>query len=669
MKISNAELDWREDDLPYSRRFEDVYYSRDDAAGESLHVFINANRLAERFGQLAPNALFVMGELGFGSGLNFLQVLALWRKRAPETARLQYLGFEQYPLTRRDLERLTLRWPDLQDASNLLLGHYPDHSAGCHRLPLTETVVLDLHYGDATSRLRAVTNDLTAKVQCWFLDGFTPTRNPALWDPGLFRLLASCSQAGCSLSSYSVAGQVRAALTEAGFAVEKRPGFGRKRHMLAGTQAKAGTDLRFSRADTPWLQQPPARKRSGHAIVIGAGLAGCSTAYSLACRGWRVSVCEAEADPASGASGIHPLALRCRLFRAESAAAQFFLHAFLFAARQFRALLDDSDWHDTGVLQLSSAQNRANEVPLETLLALYDSAICQRVNRAQATALVGADLHDGGLLLPLAGWLEPARLCQAYLAHPAIHLYAQTPVTALRPTTSGDETVWSVVGLDGREPCAEADAVVLANSHAAASFEQSNFLPLHRVRGQTTAIPVTPGSAALKRVISGERTVFPANQGLHTIAASYSDNNASRDPDPGDDNSNQDLAARLFVSPDLLAAGKVSSRVAFRCNSADRLPVVGALADANSTRTLLGSLSRNAKARIELDAKSIESLYHPGLFVTAAHGSNGLASCPLSAEILASRISGEAVPCPDAVLDVLNPMRFLVSALKKQRAI
>jgi tRNA 5-methylaminomethyl-2-thiouridine biosynthesis bifunctional protein len=220
MKIENAKISWLESGLPYSTQFQDIYYSRDDAVAESQHVFLEANKLRQRWEQDSSIEVFHIGELGFGSGLNFLQVMKLWQGLDKRPERLHYIAFEKHPLTIEELQRIHQRWTSLVAQSAELLEQYTDHSEGCHRIPLTNGIILDVYYGDAFGQLKQRMTHACPAIQCWFLDGFSPANNIELWEEPLMHLLASCSDEGTTLSTYSVAGKVRSALKNAGFEVK-----------------------------------------------------------------------------------------------------------------------------------------------------------------------------------------------------------------------------------------------------------------------------------------------------------------------------------------------------------------------------------------------------------------------------------------------------------------
>ena len=673
MKLENALIDWLGSGLPYSSQFGDVYYSRHDELAESHHVFLAANKLEQRWQQASPGTgTFVIGELGFGGGLNFLQVWQTWRQATLRPERLHYLGFEKYPLTASALERVHDTWPELKPLCELLQHIYPDHSSGCHRLCLQDSVCLDLYYGDAYAQLQNRQWSNRPRIDAWFLDGFSPRLNPRLWELRLFRLLARSSNPGATLSTYSVAGSVRKNLRSAGFVVEKLPGFGRKRHMLCARLAE-NYSATVDAQTQPWLALPSmgpnasdSKKRT--ALVIGAGLAGCSTAYSLAQRGWQVTLCERSAELAAGASGNSQLALRCRLFKQSSPMTEYFLHCFLFAIRQFDQLVLCSDllWRKCGVLQLQNALNRRHKISDAELGALYSPGVIRPLSRVDASIIAGTALSDSAWYLPHGGWVNPLSLCRAYVSHPNICLRYSTGIASL----SYQRETWSALDPQGNPVADDATVVVIANSYRAGQFEQTAAIPLQGVRGQVTEIASTRLSDSLKLVVSGQRTVFPSHEKSHIVSASYAGDESNLNIADDENLENISLALTLFENQLVLHSNVVQARASVRCNSTDHLPVVGPVANTAVIQARFAELTNNnARRRFRSDATAttIRPLHHSGLYINTAHASNGLASCPLSAEYLASLINGENLPISAAATEALNPVRFLIRNLKKQK--
>ena len=651
-----------------------MYYSQGDERGESSYVFLEANDLTQRWQQAAGNpCAFTIAELGFGSGLNFLQTWQLWKECQQKPTRLHYLGFEKYPLARRDLEKIQRRWPELAELGQRLQSHYIDHSSGCHRLLLDDDVQLDLVFGDARSALENIANT-TGRVAAWYLDGFSPGLNPELWQTRLFTRMAELSEPGATVSTYSAAGKVRKRLQMAGFQVEKRPGFGRKRHMLVGRKsALIGVDrqdqverhLQDEPAPIPtalqgsWFTYPVSVIQRRKLVIIGAGLAGASLAFSLARRGWQVTVIDGSDSVAAGASGNSQLALRCRLFQDESPASRFFLQAYLFARTQFEQLSKANavDFQSCGVMQLHNAMNKQQGVDPFSLQRLYTEQVVTTLTQQQASAAAGVQLSDTGWHFPLGGWLDAKALCLAYLTHPNIQLQLRQTVGALE----SDGSNWLVNDQHGQK-LATAEVIVLANGYGAVDLAQAAWLPLLAVRGQSTKLAASESSRSLHTVVCGARTVFPQCDGYHTLAASYHRQDLAVDIRDPDNQRNLTRARACFNDPAYLGENIGSGQVSLRCNTPDFLPVVGMLPDAAAMGTQFAGFARNARAGID-----IPGCYYPCLYISAAHGSNGLASCPLSSEYLASLIDNEIPPLGQDIMRELNPARFLIRALKKQR--
>ena len=291
LDLTPARLELRKG-LPYSRQFEDGYHGSENVAGESEHVFLDGNDLPSRW---RTREQFCIGELGFGTGLNFALTRMRWREHRRGSQRLHYLAVEAFPFDRRDLQRLITARPEAAAGYAGLVDRWPDLVAGPHRRSWpAEGVFLTLLYGDGLAQLQ----QQVASIDAWYLDGFAPSRNPSMWNEPMLREVARLSAPRATAATFSAATQFRATLKRVGFSVEKRPGFGTKREM---TVARLTGDRRDSRLPR-WARLRAPRPRS--IIVVGAGIAGASTAYAASSRGIDVQVLESSSSVASGASGV-----------------------------------------------------------------------------------------------------------------------------------------------------------------------------------------------------------------------------------------------------------------------------------------------------------------------------------------------------------------------------
>jgi tRNA 5-methylaminomethyl-2-thiouridine biosynthesis bifunctional protein len=638
--LDQAEISWDQAGHPFASRFNDVYYSNEDGPQDKQFVFLDRNHLKSRWQRLSATTAghFTLVETGFGTGLNFLLTYKLWCESAPSTWQLHYLSIERYPLARADLRRAIRGLPgDLR--GDELLSVYPDPSVGFHRRQFADNVNLTLLYADVLQGLE----QLTCAADAWFLDGFAPRTNPDMWSEQCCSRIFELSTPGATFSTYSAAGWVRRGLQAAGFDVQKQPGFGRKRALLCGQK--------------PGRWEPAVRPHGRKVAVIGAGLAGTSCACALARRGFSVSLIERGGRVAEGATGMHQLAFYPQLAANPTWQSLYSLQAFQYTAHHLQTLSvgGSMDWQACGFLKLDTHErDRAQH---DRLRRHFDAPneIARWMNRDEATQTAGLQLTDGGFYFAKAGWADPRQLCAAQMDHPDIEVvYASEAVSLVK--TIDD---WSLMDHTG-EPLLRAPLVIIANGHLATGFDQTHPLPLSRVRGQTSLLLTNPELNGLNTILAGSATLFPAHQEIHNLAATY-------DPDD-DDLQSRNSDHRLLQEhlQEMITVDYHSSPqdalVGIRAVSRDRFPIAGAVPDWHALAAHYSPLQRNAHAFIPRFEANL-----PGLFVATAFGSHGLNQIPLCAEHLASAICGEPDPLPQAMAELISPIRFLIRDLKQQK--
>jgi tRNA 5-methylaminomethyl-2-thiouridine biosynthesis bifunctional protein len=645
----HACLTWDAAGLPRSSLFDDVYFATDGGLAETRHVFLQQNNLAERFAALPAGGQLVIGETGFGTGLNFLCAWQLFEQTAADDCRLHFVSVEKYPLTRSDLQRALALWPELAVYAQALLAQYVAVHPGFQRFSLAGgRVSLTLLIGDALEQLP----ELDAPIDAWFLDGFAPQRNPQMWCPELFAQLARLSHAGTSIGTFCSAGDVRRALNAAGFKMKRVPGIGRKWEVLKGQFIGP-----LSHSDTPWFDRPDFSPKVRHALVIGAGLAGCASAASLAARGWQVTLLERHHDVAQEASGNPQGVLYLKLSAHGTALSRLIVSGFGYTRRLLEQL-HSNDWAACGVLQL--ALNDKELSKQAQLAQAFPVDLLQPLSQAQAEQQAGIGLPAGGLFYPDGGWVHPPALCKLLSSHPQIRLLTHSEVLDLSPHPDG----WQASSQG--QPLASAPVVVLAGAADIQRFSQAAELPLKRIRGQITRVPQTAASTQLRTVVCAEGYVAPARNGEHTLGASFDFNSTELSTTSGEHASNlqllaeisTDLAARLHSAE--LDPNDLQGRAAFRCTSPDYLPIVGPLADHEEFLTQYAKLSKNATWRTDLPCPWLA-----GLYVNSGHGSRGLISAPLAGELLAAWLDNEPLPVPRAVAQACHPNRFAVRRLTR----
>ena len=655
-RLEHAELRW-DDGVASATRFDDVYFSRDDGQQETEHVFIHHNHLPQRFAAWTARRPFVVGETGLGSGLNMLCAWACFEAHAPADARLHLVSFERYPLRREDLRRMLAAWPALQEKAERLIQLWPQPVRGVHRLPLCERVTLDIHLGDVAERL----GQFEGKIDAWCLDGFAPSKNPGMWQQALYECLARASRPGATFATFTSAGDVRRGLSAAGFEWEKVPGYGRKREMVRGHISAPAEDTR--RRNTPWYI-PPQQDIPRHVAIVGAGIAGTSTAHALARRGVRVSLIDPK-PPGQEGSGNRQGAMYIKLAVETNLHSRFYLSALLYCRRLLESLDPTHTlWHDCGVLSLATTEKEARRQRAFLANHRLPDSVMRGVTPDEIHALVGTALGDElhhGLLSPLAGWVRPHRLCEALAAAPGITLYRQT-VTALTPRESGWALTYDTGGT------LTADAVVVANAWRAGQFAPLQHLPLMPIRGQVSNVPIAEGTPSPRCVVCAGGYAPPAIDNHQCFGATFR-------PNETDDRLTlEDHLHNLAELRDMLPAcaealieqgwqEKMAGKAGVRCASPDKSPFVGQAPVAEQWQRAYAGLADDAK-RFKSESPGA---YYPNLWINVAQGSRGVVSSPLCAELLASRICHEPLPLEMALVDHLQPGRRLVAGIKRSK--
>jgi len=645
VKIESAILSYAADGRLYSPGFDDVYFQPEDGVAESSYVFLQHNHLEERFKALRAGEVFRIAECGFGSGLNFLLTLDLWQRSAPEGARLYYLSFEKHPITREDLKKIHAHWPDYAALSQALLLQHPDAVKGFHRLDFGK-VQLQLGFGDIAEMLPQI----KTQIDAWYLDGFAPAKNPAMWDDEIFRHMARLSVQDSTVATFTAAGAVKRGLESAGFRVEKTRGYGKKRDMLVATFTK----------------ETPKQNTRGRAIVIGAGIAGASCAYALAARGMDVTVLEKAEMAANAASGNPIGVVYPRLTAAVSAAGDFYTHAFCHTTRLLARLEDADIWRNTSVLMLdgsdAAAAKRYDGMIKSTALP---TAMLHSVTRQQASEIAGVPLDSGGLYYPDAGLVAPQAFCAALLQAFPAQVTLRRDVAAARIVRQ--DGLWCIFDAAG-EILAEAEYLVLAAGAALSEFSETDFLPLRYVGGQISYLPENAASRKLQAVITQEGYFPPAVAGVHYTGATFEKLRAKAETHPVTERGHRKNLAMLggFLPAaffENVKAEELQGRAGIRTSVPDHLPVIGACPVAAQWQEDYAGLSYGqlTEKQIDLDAAAV----HDGLYLCGAFGSHGMTSAPLAGEMIAAQIFGDPRPVPENVAAAIHPGRFILRALKR----
>jgi tRNA 5-methylaminomethyl-2-thiouridine biosynthesis bifunctional protein len=610
-KLPSAELSWNTDNLPYSTLYDDIYYSSSGAIKESQHVFIAGNDLPERWKE---QPYFSMAELGFGAGLNFLNTWRSWDQhkkidRIEHPRFLSYIAFEAYPLSSEQLERVHTNWESFGEKARLLRSRLPQPIRGVHRILFPgEQLALTLVYGDALEYLE----QLRFKADAWLLDGFSPgqsgSETDSLWSKEILKLVGERTRLGGTFATYTVARAVRERLLEAGFELERRPGFGQKKEMLCGRKTRA----------EPF--EVPQKAHPQRVKIIGAGLAGLALALSLIERGVHVRLVDQRQAPALAASSIKGAALHPHLSSQVDLLMRFSLAGYLHSISLLNSPQFRAQFHKTGVTQLLHSLRLEN--------------VAQAVSRLGLEEI--AKLETDSIHFPAAGWCNLNQLATA--------LFEQLkPGIEWSPNTKQDKIDYDPETIQ-----------VIACGHESNDLLNRGLFSLESLRGQVDFIKLDVGQFPHK-VLCGDGYFVPMTETEGLIGSTFERNSTNCG---FSQQSSKDLFIKLSnLMPNLKIGQEMLSpgQVAFRAMPGDRLPLIGEIPDLNLfTEAYLPGFD-----------------YYPQfpmlkqLYMNTGHGARGLTSFFIAAEILSSVILDEPPAIEPDLAAALHPARFLARKIKR----
>lgn len=510
---------------PRSAQFDDVYFSVHDGAEETKHVFFDGNNLPARW---QGEERFTIAETGFGTGLNFLLTWRLFDKTAPEGAFLDFISIEKYPLSAQEIKDGLFPWAnDVSPYLDKMLTQYPIRVPGFHRMVFDGRVALTLIFDDVNEALP----EITADVDAWFLDGFTPSKNPDMWCQNVFNEMARLSHDGTTFSTFTAAGFVKRGLMAAGFDITKQKGFAQKRDMLTGVFK--GEKKRKSQNTKPSV------------LIHGAGLAGCAAAYVLKQYGFKPVLYDPNGI-AHGASGNDTGLINPRFTAFRDGVSDFYAAAFAQTVRVFSAM-DDIDYKVCGSIHLVNDEDKRKRFTRTIENWNWHPDHMKYLSAQVASEVAGIAVEHDALYLQQSGQVNPAQLCRAYAA--------------------GVEMA-DVVEVDY-------DVHILAKGAGSVEDYALKDLPIHTVRGQITKIKATPETSHMSANICYGGYISAPRDGAHTVGSTFQKWLNDSDVSVQDDEDNvSKLKQHIKISPDLEIVGH---RASLRTAARDRFPIIGAV--------------------------------------------------------------------------------------------
>lgn len=560
---------------------------------ECEHVFIDGNNLKNRFRDLSPDSNFLIGEIGFGIGLNFLITCKAWLKYTEHNQVLEFYSFDKYIFELEDFNEFISSSSELKEYSEQLIKYYPKNIEGIQKISLFDgRISLNLVIGDISDTQEYIKS--MAYIDAWFLDGFSPSKNPDLWSKELINSIGNTSYESSTISTYTSSGLVKRNLIDSGFAVRRTKGFAGKRHMLKGDA----------------LSKVSSKKGYGKKVaVIGSGITGCILSYLLAQKGIEVDLYEQSDSICAGASSHELLVTYPRLSAHDSAYGRFNLLSYVYATNFYENLKTQS-WKKTGVLILNHDEDTARRQKA-LLERRSDGKIYRHLNYAEASELSGIEVKYDGLHFKDAGYVLPNELCGFLTGSEKINVFTNSKIENL----SGDglKTTFTI-----RDEHFEYDDVCLCTGSD--SSELMNIDGFSTKRGQVSHLESIGRISRINLPICAKGYISPEVSNLHIVGSSYSDH---KHTDLTQEEHLSNLKKlQIILDEDVKVK---SGKVGLRAISKDHMPMVGK---------------------------------KDGIFLNTCHGSRASVSAPICAEIISNLITEDAPPLQSRELKALCPLRF-----------
>lgn len=600
-------------DFVFSEDFQDVYHSKNGALNQALSVFIEGNNLKSRWEKEKSN--FSICELGFGFGISFIETVKEWKKINQEQI-LHYTSIEKTPVSKEQLRdsytevfKSITTESDYKQIAEILLNQYPKNIRGFHRIFFQEhEVVLTLIFEDVEVAL----SQIYAKQDAWFLDGFSPQKNPKMWDDNIFKQIYELTAPQGTFATYSVSRLVKDNATKAGFSIEVQEGFGSKKHKLFGIKN---------------IDKANHTKKGKNIAIIGGGISGFSIALALSKRNIKCTVFEKENSHSFGASSNQSAVIMPQLSSKVDDLSEFYLHGYLYTISELKKI------HNTyplasldlnGALRIASAKKWTTV--RERFLDLGLNEIGKTLTSSEINSLCKIRQDKDGIFFFEAGSVKPKDVIESII---------KTSSSKLKVEYNHE-----IKDLNDLSNSGFSD-IIFANAYHAAFMGETSWLPVEKIKGQlfSASIKNSEDNQKPKIPICYDGYITPvANSPCHIIGASYEHNKHETEFDLQTAN---DLSQRLTKNTGLSVDQIIEGKVCFRTTSPDRLPMIG----------------RHCN-------KSGE--FYDNLYISLGHGSRGMVSCFIAGEIIADEILEQQPPIPLHLKNALSPMRYILRERKRE---
>ncbi|TKX32020.1 bifunctional tRNA (5-methylaminomethyl-2-thiouridine)(34)-methyltransferase MnmD/FAD-dependent 5-carboxymethylaminomethyl-2-thiouridine(34) oxidoreductase MnmC [Campylobacter estrildidarum] len=598
---------------PFSLDFDDFYFNSQDGIQESKYIYSEAFKWNDE-------EQFIIAETGFGIGLNFFLTLKRFLKEQVNQ-RLFYISIEKFYIEKEILREIYKKLGFYEDFKEILepfLKFYPPCKEGCYRFYF-KNCFLDLIFDDVS-----VLKRLDFKANVWFLDGFSPSKNFAMFDDNVLLEVARLSKKGTQICTFSAASLLQKNLKKYGFSVQKVKGF-RKREMIKAFFEKDIVDQQMNQE--AYFQRVFQKNENKEVAIIGAGICAATLAYELSLRDFKVSVFEKNTCLGEGASGNESGILSSLILKPNVALGEFSQFAFVEASRFYRQILD---LKLNGVIEIAH-----NDLMQERFLSQENNILF--------------NIKDNQAFLQDGGHINPKKLVQTLFEKSKAKIYFNHKFKSYQYKNG----IFNLF-FDEIKDIYQSEILIYAMGADTKDFVSYEFMNLSKVRGQVTHLEPF---CDIEFPLSSKAYICPKNEGIQVIGASYDRLNCNPNPQREDDEENiKNIKEFLKGNENLIIKG---SKVGFRSYSSDRFAIIGAAYDEEFYKACYKDLlwTKNKDQKLP---KNI-----PNLYLNFAHGSRAFSTAVLAARYLCALIKNEPLCVYKDFISCIHPARFLIRKLKK----
>ncbi|WP_448213360.1 bifunctional tRNA (5-methylaminomethyl-2-thiouridine)(34)-methyltransferase MnmD/FAD-dependent 5-carboxymethylaminomethyl-2-thiouridine(34) oxidoreductase MnmC [Colwellia sp. MEBiC06753] len=655
-------IDFLPNGAPFSTQFNDIYFDTESGCQQSEQVFLRGNDIEARL--LNPTTPLIIGETGFGTGLNFFLTAlklqqAITKYGRDKVADVQFISVEKFPLSCEQITKSLTIWPELKAIIKQTLKQYPlQPNKRCDIKLFDGKLCLTILFDDATVGFSQLHLAPSQKVNAWYLDGFSPSQNSDMWTPALFEQIARLSADDATLATFTVAGFVRRQLTDVGFRVEKKATAGKKKQTLV---AKFQQPYHQGKG---YLIRPNTGKPQ-HVTIIGGGIASACLTYQLAKQGVKVTLLCQDEQLATGASSNAIGALYPLIHLQQDEISEFYVKALVQAREFYDELIDDGyqfDHNWCGLLELSYKKALQDRQAKFQQKPVWPAHIIHGVDAQKASALAGITLNNGGMFIPSAGWISPVSLVNSLIqaACDKAQVKIKTNI-AVSQLTQLDDNRWQLTTNKGQ---LIASALVLCTGAESNLLSPLDKLPIKPVRGQVTQIKADEHLPSVNTVVCHKGYLTPAHNQQFCIGATFDKNERDTNVRPEDDIYNIEMLKKSMPEyPEIANSDIVASKARLRATTPDHFPVAGPVPKTDEHKAIYAKLAQDKNWRFDTPAP-----YYPNLYVMSGLGARGLCSAPLASDILVADLCNLPYPVDSKMRFNLAANRFVIKDLIKGKA-